>query len=64
MTLYCKTLTELKLAIIPELSNLNRWLKSNRLSLNVAKAELMTIGSRQILNAECDENRWRNDQES
>lgn len=49
---YCKTLTEFKLAIIPELGNLNRWLKSNRLSLNVAKTELMTIGSRQILNAE------------
>ena len=50
-----KTLTELKLAIIPELTNLNRWLKANRLSLNVAKTRLMKLGSRQRLNVQCDE---------
>ena len=50
-----KTLTELKLEINPELSNLNRWLKANKLSLNVAKAELMIIGSRQRLDTQSDE---------
>ena len=55
ITLTAKTLTELKLAITPELSNLNRWLRANRSSLNVAKTELMIIGSRQRLNTQCDE---------
>ena len=36
LTLSAKTLTELKLALTPELNNLSRWLKANRLSLNVA----------------------------
>ena len=35
-----KTLTELKLALTPELNNLSCWLKANRLSLNVAKTEI------------------------
>ena len=39
ITLTAKTLTELKLALTPELSNLNCWLRANRLSLNVAKTE-------------------------
>ena len=55
ITLTAKTLTELKLASTPELSNLNCWLRANRLSLNVAKTELMIIGSRQRLNTQCDE---------
>ena len=55
ITLTAKTLTELKLALTPELSNLNCWLRANRLSLNVAKTELMIIGSRQRLNTQCDE---------
>ena len=32
-----------------ELINLNTWLHSNKLSLNIAKTELMVIGSRQRL---------------
>ena len=51
ITLTAKALTELKLAITPELS----WLRANRLSLNVAKTELMIIGFRQRLNTQCDE---------
>ena len=50
-----KTLTEIKLALIPELNNLSCWLKANKLSLNVAKTELMIIGSRQRLSAQCDD---------
>ena len=48
LTLSAKTLTELKLALTPELNNLSCWLKANKLSLNVAKTELMIIGSRQM----------------
>ena len=53
LTLSAKTLTELKLALTPELNNLSRWLKANKLSLNIAKTELMIIGSRQRLSAQC-----------
>ena len=38
-----------------ELNNLTCWLRANKLSLNVAKTELMIIGSRQRLNAQCEE---------
>ena len=38
-----------------ELNNLSCWLKANRLSLNVAKTELMIIGSRQRLSVQCDD---------
>ena len=55
LTLSAKTLTELKLAFTPELNNLSCWLKANRLSLNVAKTELMIIGSRQRLSVQCDD---------
>ena len=55
LTLSAKTLTELKLALTPELNNLSCWLKANRLSLNVAKTELMIIGSRQRLAVQCDD---------
>jgi len=44
ITLSAKTLTELKQALIPKLSNRSCWLKANKLSLNVAKTELMIIG--------------------
>ena len=54
-TLSAKTLTELKLALTPELNNHSCWLKANELSLNVAKTELMIIGSRQKLSAQCDD---------
>ena len=47
ITLTAKTLTDLKLAITPELSNLNCWLRANTLSLNMTKTELMIVGSRQ-----------------
>ena len=63
ITLTAKTLTELKLALTPELSNLNCCLRANRLSLNVAKTELMIIGSRQRLNTQCDEVNIRIDDE-
>ena len=55
LTLSAKTLTELKLALTLELNNLSCWLKANRLSLNVAKTELMIIGSRQRLSVQCDD---------
>ena len=42
---------DLKLTVTSELNNLTFWLRANRLSLNVAKTELMIIGSRQRLNA-------------
>ena len=45
----------LKLALTPELNNLSCWLKANKLSLSVAKTELMFIGSRQRLSAQCDD---------
>ena len=38
-----------------ELNNFTCWLRANRLSLNVAKTEQMIIGSRQRLNAQCEE---------
>ena len=52
ITLSAKTLTDLKQALTPELSNLSCWLKANQLSLNVAKTELMIIGSRQRLSVQ------------
>ena len=55
LTLSAKKLKELKLALTPELNNLSCWLKANKLSLNVAKTELMIIGSRQRLSAQCDD---------
>ena len=66
ISLTAKTLTELKLEINPELSNLNRWLKANKLSLNVAKTEWMIIGSRQRLDTQWRNwywNRWGENQE-
>ena len=55
ITLSAKTVADLKLAVTSELNNLTCWLKANKLSLNVAKTELMIIGSRQRLNAQCEE---------
>jgi len=54
LTLSARTLTELELALAPKLNNLSCWLKANKLSLNVAKTELMVIGSRQRLSVQCD----------
>ena len=53
--LSAKTVADLKLAVTSELNNLTCWLRANRLSLNMAKTELMIIGSRQRLNAQCEE---------
>ena len=50
-----KTAADLKLAVTSELNNLTCWLRANRLSLNVAKTELIIIGARQRLHAQCDE---------
>ena len=47
--LSAKTVADLKLAVT---SYLLAELRANRLSLNVAKTELMIIGSRQRLNAQ------------
>ena len=48
ITLSAKTVADLKIAVTSELHNLTCW-------LNVAKTELMIIGSRQRLNAQCEE---------
>ena len=50
-----KTLTDLKLALTPELNNLSCWQKATKLSLNVAETELVIIRSRQRLNAQSDD---------
>lgn len=55
ITLSAKTVADLKLAVTSELNNLTCWLRAKRLSLNVAKTELMIIGSRQRLHTQCDE---------
>ena len=55
ITLSAKTIAALKLGVTSELSMLTCWLKANKLSLNVAKTELMIIGSRQRLHSQCDE---------
>ena len=55
ITLSAKTVADLKLAVTSERNNLTCWLRANRLSLNVAKTELMIIGSRQRLHSQCDE---------
>ena len=54
ITLSAKTVADLKLAVTSELNNLTGWLRANKLSLNVAKSELMIIGSRQRLNTQCE----------
>lgn len=47
-----RSLGELEPEINSELRNLNCWLKTNKLSLNIAKTEFMVIGSRQKLRTE------------
>ena len=42
---------DLKTMLNDELSNLNLWLRANKLSLNITKTEYMIIGSRQRLRA-------------
>ena len=55
IALSAKTIANLKLAVTSEHSKLTCWLRANRLNLNVAKTELMIIGSRQRLNARSEE---------
>ena len=43
--------TDLENLMNSSLVNLNRWIKANKLSLNIAKTEFMFIGSRQRLAA-------------
>ena len=47
VSLSTKTDADIKLAVTSEVNNLTCWLRANRLSLNVAKTQLMIIGSRQ-----------------
>ena len=49
ITFHSRDLTELEDTMNMELINLNTWLTSNKLSLNIAKTEFMVIGSRQRL---------------
>ena len=55
ITLSAKTVADLKLAVTSEPNNLTCWLRANTLSFNAAKTELMIIGSRKRLNAQCVE---------
>ena len=49
------TLIDLEKCLNTELRSLNRWLISNKLSLNVAKTEFMVIGSNQRLHSFSDD---------
>jgi hypothetical protein len=44
-------LEELQSVINSELERLKSWIITNKLSLNIAKTDIMTIGSRQRINA-------------
>ena len=46
------------------LINLYRWLKANKLSLNIAKTEFMIIGSRQRIQTNCCNHQFNIQQES
>ena len=48
------TLSNIQTQLNLELKNINIWLRSNKLSLNVAKTEFMVIGSRQRLQNQGD----------
>ena len=49
VTFHSRDLSELEDAMNVELINLNTWLKSNKLSLDIAETEFMIIGSCQRL---------------
>ena len=51
ITFAASTLIDLENAVNLELRNLQRWLITNRLSLNIAKTEFMVIGSNQRIHA-------------
>ena len=50
ISIAASSLPELESPLNTELANLHEWLHINKLSLNVAKTELMLIGLRQRLN--------------
>ena len=49
ISIAASSLSKLETLVNSELSNLHNWLRANRLSLNIAKTELMVTGSRQRL---------------
>ena len=49
ISIAASSLPELESVLNTELANLHEWLNVNKLSLNIAKTELMLIGSRQRL---------------
>ena len=53
ISLAAANVSDLENKINRELINLNRWLKANKLSLNIAKTEFMIIGSRQRIQTNC-----------
>ena len=55
ITFAASTLIDLEKCLNTELRSLNRWLISNKLSLNVAKTEFMVIGSNQRLHSFSDD---------
>ena len=54
ITVLSDNITDLKQRLNIELVNLNKWLRVNKLSLNITKTEYMIIGSRQRLRATTD----------
>ena len=55
ITFAASTLIDLEKCLNTELRSLNRWLISNKLSLNVARTEFMVIGSNQRLHSCSDD---------
>ena len=55
ITFAASTLIDLEKCLNTELRSLNRWLISNKLSLNVAKTEFLVIGSNQRLHSFSDD---------
>ena len=53
VSLAAANVSDLENEINRELINLNRWLKANKLSLNIAQTEFMIIGSRQRIQTNC-----------
>ena len=49
ISIAASSLPELESVLNTELANLHEWLNVDKLSLNIAKTELMLIGSRQRL---------------
>ena len=53
VSLAAANVSDLENEINRELINLNRWLKANKLSLNIAQTEFMIIRSRQRIQTNC-----------